>query len=52
MSWARKLGKWAVIIYIVQALVGVSVGVYFAVTLSPADIERMLSCVTHQIAEG
>lgn len=44
---ARRIAKYAVGLYIAQALVGVGVGVYFAATLDPAEIERMVSCVTH-----
>ena len=47
MKFFRKLGKFALVLYITQAFVGVGVGVYFAVTLDPAEIERMVSCVTH-----
>ena len=47
MKFFRKLGRFALVIYITQALVGVSVGVYFALTMDPAEIERMVSCVTH-----
>ena len=45
--FAKRIAKYAVVLYIAQALVGVGVGVYFAVTLDPAEIERMVSCVTH-----
>ena len=47
MKFFRKLGKFALVIYIAQALVGIGVGVYFAVTLDSAEIERMVSCATH-----
>ena len=43
----KRLAKYAVVLYIAQALVGVVVGVYFAVTLDPAEIERMVSCVAY-----
>lgn len=45
MKFFRKLGKYALVLYIAQALVGVGVGVYLAITLDPAEIERMVSCV-------
>lgn len=44
---AKRIAKYAVVLYIAQALVGLGAGVYFAVTLDPAEIERMVSCVTH-----
>ncbi len=47
MRFFRKLGRFALVIYIVQALVGISVGVYFAVTMDPAEIERMVRCVAY-----
>ena len=43
----RKAGRWIVIIYVAQALVGVSAGIYFAITVDPAEIERMVSCVAY-----
>ncbi len=43
----KRLAKYAVALYIAQALVGIGVGVYFAVTLDPAEIERMVSCVAY-----
>ncbi len=39
--------KYAVIFYMAQAFIGIGVGVYLAATLNPAEIERMVSCVTH-----
>jgi hypothetical protein len=47
MTFIRRLGKWALVLYVAQALVGIGVGVYLAVTLDPAEIERMVSCVAH-----
>lgn len=45
MKFLRKLGKYALVIYIAQALFSVGVVVYFAVTMDPIEIERMVSCV-------
>jgi len=45
MKFLRRLGRWAVIIYVAQALAGISVGVYLAVTMDPAEIERMVDRV-------
>jgi hypothetical protein len=39
--------KYSIIFYIIQALVGISVGVYLGVTMDPAEIERMVSHVAH-----
>jgi hypothetical protein len=46
MRFLRKVGRWAVILYLAQALVGIGVGIYLVVTLDSAEIERMVSCVT------
>ncbi len=43
----KRLAKYAVGIYVAQALAGVSVGVYLALTMTPAEVERILTCVTH-----
>jgi len=43
----KRLAKYALVLYVAQALAGVSVGVYLVVTLDPAEIERMVSCVTY-----
>ncbi len=45
MTILRKLGKWAVIIYVTQAVVGVMIGVYLAATLDPSVIKGVLDCV-------
>jgi hypothetical protein len=47
MNFFKKLGKWVMVIYIAQALIGIAVGVYLGVTMDSAEIERMVSCVTH-----
>ncbi len=47
MKFLRKAGRWAAIIYMVQAFVGVSVGVYLGVTMTPAEVERVISCVAY-----
>lgn len=44
---AKRIAKYAVVFYAAQALVGIGVGVYFAVTLDPAEIERMVSYVAY-----
>lgn len=41
------LGKWALIIYLTQASIGIGVGVYLGITTDPATIERMVSCVAY-----
>ncbi len=46
-KFLRKTGRWMVIIYVAQALVGVSVGVYLAVTMTPEEMERIISCVAY-----
>lgn len=46
MKFFRKLAKWGVILYITQALIGVTVGVYVAVA-HPDMIEKMVSCVAY-----
>jgi hypothetical protein len=43
----KRFAKYALALYVIQALVGIGVGVYFAVTLDPIEIERMVSCVTY-----
>ncbi len=42
----KRLGKWIVVIYVAQAMIGVGVGVGAAV-MYPEKIEEVLSCVTH-----
>lgn len=46
MKFLRKLGKFALVLYIAQALTGVVVGIYIAIK-HPDMIERMLSCVAY-----
>lgn len=46
MTVAKRLAKYAMVFYVVQAVIGIGVGVYLAVTLDPVEIERMVSCVT------
>jgi uncharacterized membrane protein YczE len=47
MNFFKKLGKWVVIFYVAQALIGLAVGVYLGATIGPDEIERIVSCVTH-----
>ena len=43
----KRLARYAVALYVVQALVGISVGIYLSATMDPAEIERVVSCVAH-----
>ena len=43
----KRFAKYAVVIYVIQALVGFGVGVYLGITLSLTEIERMVSGVAH-----
>ena len=47
MKFFRKMGKWVVVIYAVQALVSISVWVYVSVTMTPEEIKRIISCVAY-----
>lgn len=47
MKFLKWWGKWVVAFYVAQALIGISVGIYLGVTLDPAEIERMVSCVAY-----
>lgn len=46
MKFFRKMGKWALVLYITQAVIGAGVGTYFAIK-HPDMIERMVSCVAY-----
>ncbi len=45
-AFLAKWGKWAAIIYMTQALIGIGIGVGAAV-MYPEIIEEVLRCVTH-----
>lgn len=46
MTVAKRLAKYAMVFYVVQAVIGIGVGLYLGLMMDPTEIERMVSCVT------
>jgi hypothetical protein len=44
----RQITKYAVILYVAQALLGIGVGLYAVMIYDQAEVERLVDCVTHQ----
>jgi len=47
MNFFRKAGRYMLIIYMVQVLVGATIGVYLATTMDSTEIERIIGCVEY-----
>lgn len=47
MTVAKRLAKYAMVFYVVQAVIGIGVGLYLGLMMDPAEIERIVSCVTY-----
>lgn len=46
MTFFRKIGRWAVILYLTQAVIGVAGGVYLG-AVYPDKLSEVLSCVAY-----